>query len=137
MASTRKTAERTANAVQTIETASAALANKFELKLASLPRVGRLDAKHAQAVQLDHLAGVLRSIAIATDAATVEDFDGPQLSSEGAQQFREDVQAAFDNGEISDKESITTGEALPPIEEGPGVEAEVEIIERPTKRGKK
>jgi hypothetical protein len=74
MASPRAIDNMTAKAVQDIQTASTALAEKFDLEIQPLPNVVRYDAEYGRAVQLQHLANTLTQIAIATKAAKEDEF---------------------------------------------------------------
>lgn len=75
MASQAAIATKRVNAVRTIEKASTALASKLNIEIKPLPNVTKFDPAYAQAVQLEHLAGILQSIAVATSAAHVTEFD--------------------------------------------------------------
>jgi hypothetical protein len=75
MASIQAIATKRVNAVRTIDKATAALASNLNIEVTPLPNVAKYDAGYGQAVQLDHLAKLLRQIAIATKSAKESDFE--------------------------------------------------------------
>jgi hypothetical protein len=75
MASLQAIATKRVNAVRTIEKASTALASNLGIEIKPLPNVTKFDPAYAQAMQLEHLAGILLNIAIATKSAKETDFE--------------------------------------------------------------
>jgi len=109
MASEAQTAKKTAIAVQTIETASTALAAKFNLDVTGLPNIGRMDPAHGRAVQLEYLGDLLTRIADATGAEAAP-------KAESLEEVLEDAPEEV----VEVPEEITgdgTGEALPPADD--------------------
>jgi hypothetical protein len=64
-----------ANAVLTIDKASAALAEKFGIEIQPMPQMSQQDPDFAHAAQLEHYGNVLQSLAVASKSAKAADFE--------------------------------------------------------------
>jgi hypothetical protein len=93
MAHPRVTAYKSAMAMQTIETAASALAEKFGVEFAPLPNAGRVvDAEFHRASQLEHIGNFLQGLAVTTKSAKEADFKAPEQGKEAEAPVVEEVQ---------------------------------------------